>query len=317
MKGNRGAWLPHGSWPWQGHRHQQWEQLGTAEPPACGLVMDATRVTETRSSSWEMAPSSHACSSFLLSEVSQPPSAGDIVRVLGWLGGETGLGESDKETKLKIAPRLLACLVIQGRGMETASSHQSFQMLQDVSHRPGHPQGVPAEQPAPRSHEVSSQHRTHVCVPTPRYLCLVSPRTGAAMQPGRGAWGRRNSLCQTWCWHMPSKWTAPWGWSGAVKTPKKSTKVGTRLLLVFHTTIPSLIYSIFLGAFFQRDLRSQLSAGAEHTAVSLLQGYPKMLQLSNSLLSIPSKPSRSEMGRQHRQNTTMKAIKHDGVMAAA
>ena len=156
----------------------------------------------------------------------------------------------------------------------------------------------------------------HVCVPTPRHLCLVSPRAGAAtqpdIQPGWGAWSRRNSPCQTRCWHMTSKQTAPWGWPGAVKTPKKSTTVGTRLLLVLHATIPSLLYSIFLGAFFQRDLRSQLSAGAEHTVTSLLQGHPKTLQLSNSLFSAPSKPSISEVRRQHRQNNIMKAIKHDG-----
>lgn len=81
VEGNQGAWLPHNLWPWQGHHHQrqQQEQLGTAEPLACGTVTDATRVTETHFSSWEMAPSSHTHSFFLQSEVSQPWSAEDII----------------------------------------------------------------------------------------------------------------------------------------------------------------------------------------------------------------------------------------------
>lgn len=81
VEGNQGAWLPHNSWPWQGHHHrrQQQQQLGTAEPPDCGPVTDITRVTETRFSSWEMAPSSHTHSFFLPSQVSQPWSAEGII----------------------------------------------------------------------------------------------------------------------------------------------------------------------------------------------------------------------------------------------
>lgn len=160
---------------------------------------------------------------------------------------------------------------------------------------------------------MGSQHPTRACVPTPQYPCGLSPRAGAATQPDiRARWGargRRNSPCQTGCWHMPSKRTAPWRWLGAVKIPEKSTKVG------YHATPgppchhrPSLICSVLLGAFFQRDPRSQLSTGAEHAAIPLLRGHSKMLQLSNSLLSTPSKRSRSEACGQHRQ----KAIKHDG-----
>lgn len=93
MEGDRGARLPHSLWLWQGHRHQrqQQEQLGTAEPPACGLVTDATRVMETCSSSWEMAPSSHACSFSLLSKVSQSQCAEDISK--SWSGCGAGHGE--------------------------------------------------------------------------------------------------------------------------------------------------------------------------------------------------------------------------------
>lgn len=104
---------------------------------------------------------------------------------------------------------------------------------------------------------------------------------------------------------------APRGWPEALELPKKSTKVGARFLLVLHTTILSLIYPIFLGAFFQRDLRSQLGAEAGDTATSLLLGHPKTLQLSNSLLSTLTKPSTSEVCSQHRQNNFTKAIKRD------
>lgn len=83
----------------------------------------------------------------------------------------------------------------------------------------------------------------------------------------------------------------------------------TSLLLVLYATIPSPIYYIFLEAFFQRDLWSQLSTRTEHTVMSLHQAIPK--HFSNNLLSTPSKPYRSEVCRQHRQNNIMKATKHN------
>lgn len=70
---------------WQGHCHrcQQWR---SDEPPACSPVTDNTRVTQTHSSSWEMAPSSHTGSFSLLRK---SRCAEDIIQVpvLGLPGG--------------------------------------------------------------------------------------------------------------------------------------------------------------------------------------------------------------------------------------
>lgn len=67
-------------------RWQQRRQLGTMEPPACSPVLVTTRVTETHSSSWKMAPSSHTCSFSLLRKGSQPQGSEDIDTSQAWAG---------------------------------------------------------------------------------------------------------------------------------------------------------------------------------------------------------------------------------------
>lgn len=163
---------------------------------------------------------------------------------------------------------------------------------------------------------MGSQHPTRACVPTPQYPCGLLPRAGAATQPDiRARWGargRRNSPCQTGCWHMPSKRTAPWRWLGAVKTPEKSTKVG------YHATpgppchhCPSLICSVLLGAFFQRDPRSQLSTGPEPSLFS--EATPKCFSLAILCsLPLPNAPDQRRVGNTGRRQSNMM-----GVMAAA
>lgn len=134
-----------------------------------------------------MAPSSHARSFPLLRKVSQPRCAEDVIQVpiLGlawWHGRGAGHGEVvaglASETKPKIASQLLACPAIQGRRMETASSRQSFQMLQGVSHQAGHLRGAPAEQPAKCSQD--GQPAPHTC------LC---PHTTVPVRAVTTCWG--------------------------------------------------------------------------------------------------------------------------------
>lgn len=162
-------------------RWQQRRQLGTMEPPACSPVLVATRVTETHSSSWKMAPSSHTCSFSLLRKGSQPQGSEDIDTSQAWASSVVWLQcrtwevvavpTSEKQVRRQSQKQLLsslpACPAIQGHGMESGLSHQSFHMLQDASHQ--HLQGAPAKQPAPCSHEMCSQHPTcpHTLAPVP------------------------------------------------------------------------------------------------------------------------------------------------------
>lgn len=117
------------------------------EPPACGPGMVTTRVTETHSSSWKIVPSFHTCSFSLPEEgITATGFRGHGHSPgLGWLrgvaavqamgrGGRTDLREAGEKTKPKPAPWLYACPAIQGHSMESALSHQSFQMFQDAFH---------------------------------------------------------------------------------------------------------------------------------------------------------------------------------------
>jgi len=216
---------------------------------ACRPVTDTTRVTETRSSSWEMAPGSHIRSFF-------PPERGITATVhrghrlspglARWWDWPWRFRGGDRAGNSSLAP-FLPC----NPGTQDGNCTESPK-LSDA------PRCFSPTWASPRSTcGAASPTLTQDRQPAP-YTCLCPHTTApvpgvpthrAATQSGWGARGRRNSPCRAWCWQVPSKQNAPPGWSGAVKTPKKSTKVGTRLLLVLHATILSLIYSVFLEHF--------------------------------------------------------------------